>query len=220
VLTRRLALVGASSIFQDGLRAVLNAVEEFRIVGEAQDMAGALHAIGRCHPDVLLIDTESVESGWLARLPDLHGHADGPAPRVLLLIVSADDGQLMRAAAAGVDGWVLKDEETADLVAAIRALSSGYAWLSPQVARRLLDHWRDTLAAPPKPPSEEVDRLSRRELSVLGLVAHGCSNAEIADELVLGEATVKTHVSRILTKLDLHNRVQLAAFAHRNGLTE
>jgi DNA-binding NarL/FixJ family response regulator len=83
----------------------------------------------------------------------------------------------------------------------------------------LLDHWRGTLASPAKPPSEEVGRLSRRELSVLGLVAHGWSNAEIAEELVLGEATVKTHVSRILTKLDLRNRVQLAAFAHRNGLT-
>lgn len=219
MVNRRLALVGASSIFQDGLRAVLDAVDEFSIVGEAQDMTEALHAVGRCHPDVLVIDTESVESGWLARIPDLQGHPDGQAPRVLLLIVSADNGQLLRAVAAGVDGWVFKGEETADLIAAVRALSSGYAWLSPQVARQLLDHWRDTLASPAKPPSEEVDRLSRRELSVLGLVAHGWSNAEIAEELVLGEATVKTHVSRILTKLDLRNRVQLAAFAHRNGLT-
>jgi DNA-binding NarL/FixJ family response regulator len=220
MVSRRLALVGASSIFRDGLRAVLGAVEGFRIVGEAQDMSEALRAVGRCRPDVLVIDTESVESGWLARLPDLIGRPQGRAPRVLLLIVSSDDGELARSAAAGADGWVLKGEETADLIAAVRALSCGDAWISPPVARRMLEYWRDARDAPVRPATEEVDQLSKRELGVLCLLAHGRSNAEIAEELVLGEATVKTHVSRILAKLDLHNRVQLAAFAYRNGLAE
>ena len=220
MVSRRLALIGASSIFRDGLRAVLASVDEFHVVSEAQDMAEALSAVGRCRPDVLVIDTESVESGWIAQLPDLVARPSGRAPRVLLLIVSLDDRQLLRAAAAGVDGWVLKGEETANLIAAVRAVSSGYAWMSPPIARRLLEYWRDSLSSPIRPITEEVDQLSKRELGVLCLIAHGWSNSEIAEELVLGEATVKTHVSRILAKLDLHNRVQLAAFAYRNGLAE
>ncbi len=220
--TARVLLVGMPSFVRDGLRAVLTRDEGLRIVGEVDELSKATEAL-RHHEgvDVVVVDTESVEPDWTDRVRELCAPTTGPAPRVLLLSVSLQDGDLARSAAAGVSGWILKNEGATHLIAAVRAVAQGQAWLSPPIARQFLDHVRATgLRHGGTPAPDDAARLSRREQSVLRLLAQGRSNAEIAQALVLSEATIKTHVSRLLTKLAVSNRVKLAAYAFRHGLAE
>jgi len=185
--TIRILVAAEPSMLRDGVRALLRAVEDFTLVDE--------------EPDVAVVDAPANA---------------GAATRIVLLTASVDDRRVDAAVRAGVDGFVLTAEAGTCLIAAVRAVAAGQAWLSPPFARRLLDLYR---AAPAVPRPTDGRRFSERERSVLRLVAHGRTNAEIANELVLGESTVKTHVSRLLTKLELRDRVQLAVFAHHHGLT-
>lgn len=219
----RLALLAAPSMFRDGLRAILEAIDDFRIVGEADDLADARRALVDRAAEILIVDISSAGVGWVDAMAQLR-RGGGSSLQVLTLAADPDELDLAYAVTAGVTGFLLKGEETANLILAVRAVARGDAWLSPPVARRLLDDYCARLltgnpVAAKAQPEPSLSRLSPRELSVLRLVAYGRSNAEIAKTLTLGEATVKTHVSRLLTKLELRDRVQLAVYAHRNGVS-
>ncbi|BCB91359.1 putative two-component system response regulator LuxR [Phytohabitans suffuscus] len=200
-------LVAEPSMLREGMRAVLRAVDDFVLAGEAASGTGALAEAARLAPDVVV--TDALGSAVALR-------RDGSTARIVLLAGAPDEVPVDPVARSGVDGLVLTAEAGTSLIAAVRAVARGHAWLSPPFARRLLDLYR---AAPAVHRPAGGRRLSERERSVLRLVAHGRTNAEIAHELVLGESTIKTHVSRLLTKLELRDRVQLAVFAHHHGLT-
>jgi DNA-binding NarL/FixJ family response regulator len=202
-------------MLQDGLQALLSAVEDFEFV---KDPPAARVNDRTGHVDVYIVDADSMGAGWVERMRQVTAYHDRPGPRVLVLAGSVEDVEPAEVAEVTA-GCLLKSEATSDLIAAVRAVAAGEGWLSPPFARRFLELYRARPAASPAPRAPEIDRLSGRELSVLRLLARGSSNAEIARSLVLGESTIKTHVSRILAKLELRDRVQLAAFAHRNGLT-
>ncbi|WP_231904884.1 response regulator transcription factor [Streptantibioticus cattleyicolor] len=211
--------MGLGSAAADGIRDVLNAAGESVVVAEAPGTGEAASAVRRRRPDVVVVDADAQPDRWTDRLPALLARSAAPGARAVVLTAAAGDVDVAREAAAGVRGWVLKDDAAASLVTAVEAVAAGHAWLPPPLARRLLgDHL--ALVSPPAPGPAEAGQLSARERSVLRLLAQGRSNAEIARELVLGEPTVKTHVSRLLAKLGLRNRVQLAVFALRSGMSE
>lgn len=220
----RLLLAGGASMVYDGVRSLLSAVADFALVGEAGEAAEVVAALHRLRPDVLVVDCAGDECA-----ADVVREAAALDTGVVLLVDRIDDRSLLRAACDGVSGYLLKADATGSLIGAVRAAAGGDAWLSPSVARRLLDFCRNAAgaaleaaavptAAPASDAAGPAQALSDRERGVLRLLAQGYSNAEIAQQLTLGRSTVKTHVSRILAKLELRDRVQLAAFAHQNDL--
>ncbi|CAN5198849.1 hypothetical protein BH18ACT4_BH18ACT4_09280 [soil metagenome] len=137
---------------------------------------------------------------------------------MLILTTFERDDYIFEALRVGASGFLLKNAPPEDLVAAVRVVAAGEALLSPSVTRRIIERFAATPELAPLPPNRELERLTEREVEVLRLLASGCSNAELATELYLGEATVKTHVSRVLTKLGLRDRVQAVVFAYESGL--
>jgi DNA-binding NarL/FixJ family response regulator len=197
-----------------GLRMVLDAQEDITVVGEAGDGAAGVAAAERLRPDVVLMDV---------RMPVLDGveatrriTAAGVA-RVLVMTTFDLDEYVLAALRGGASGFLLKDAPPAELVAGIRAVAAGDAVVSPRVTRRLLDRFLVPGGEPATDPAV-LDALTEREREVLLLVARGRSNAEIAAELHLSPATVKSHVGRLLTKLDLRDRVQAVVLAYETGL--
>jgi DNA-binding NarL/FixJ family response regulator len=201
-----------------GFRLVLDAQDDMKVVGEAGDGAAALRQVRDTRPDVVLMDV---------RMPGIDGieatrqiTAANVATRVLILTTFDLDEYAYAGLRAGASGFLLKNVPPPDLLSAIRAVASGDAVVAPAVTRRLLDAFLPHLPGPttttPGPP--ELNQLTVREREILVQVAAGLSNAEIAERLVLAEATVKTHVSRILTKLALRDRVQAVVYAYENAL--
>ncbi len=201
-----------------GFRLVLDAQPDMRVVGEAGDGAAAVRLATRQHPDVVLMDV---------RMPGMDGieatrriAADASPSRVLILTTFDLDEYAYAGLRAGASGFLLKDVPPPDLLSAIRAVASGDAVVAPSVTRRLLDTFLPHLPGPAgsggEPP--EVATLTAREREILIEVAGGLSNAEIAARLVLSEATVKTHVGRVLSKLALRDRVQAVVYAYEHGL--
>ncbi|MFB6398027.1 LuxR C-terminal-related transcriptional regulator [Polymorphospora lycopeni] len=208
--TIRLLLLVDRPIIRDAIRALFEAAPDFVLT--------AGHDAGRPVPagvDVILVDLQLRDRDGIAVAADL---VRGDGPGVVMLADTADDADVDRAARAGVRGYLLEDDETALLMAGVKAVAAGDAWWSPRAARHLLAAYRRVAAADTPRRDPQVAGLTPRERGVIRLIALGRSNAEIATELLLGRATVKTHVSRVLTKLKLRDRTQLAAFAHRNGL--
>jgi DNA-binding NarL/FixJ family response regulator len=207
-------LVDDQELMRMGLRMVLDAQDDIAVVGEAGDGAAGVAAAERLRPDVVLMDV---------RMPVLDGveatrriTAAGAA-RVLVMTTFDLDEYVLAALRGGASGFLLKDAPPAELVAGIRAVAAGDAVVSPRVTRRLLDRF----VAPGGAPATDrkvLDALTDREQEVLVLVARGRSNAEIAGELHLSPATVKSHVGRLLTKLDLRDRVQAVVLAYETGL--
>jgi DNA-binding NarL/FixJ family response regulator len=199
---------------------ILESEDDIEIVGEAGDGLEALEAVRELRPDVVLMDI---------RMPNLDGleatrrivDADGEAPRVLMLTTFDLDEYVYEALRAGASGFMLKDTPPEQLVAAIHVIASGDALLSPTITKRVIEEFirRPPSTIPPERPPELND-LTARELEVLGFMARGLSNAEIARDLFVSETTVKTHVARILMKLDLRDRVQAVVFAYESGLVE
>lgn len=215
----RVLLVHEHPVVRHGLRLLLQSSDEIEMVAEAIDGEDAVTAATRHRPDVLVMDLHGPHGSAADTTAELVRRAGAGAPAVLVLTASHTDQDVAGAARAGVRGYVITRDPSDALVAAIRALADGDGWLSPPVARQLLDQYRPV--APTRPEQEaKVSQLSDRERVVLRLVALGRSNAEIADELVLSEATVKTHVSRILGKLGVRDRVQAAGLAYRAGLAQ
>jgi DNA-binding NarL/FixJ family response regulator len=200
---------------RSGFRMILGAEDDVEVVGEASDGAEALTVVAQLRPDVVLMDVQMPEmDGLTATRRLLAAHRDDV--RVLILTTFERDDYIMDALRAGASGFLLKNSSPEDLVQAVRVVAAGDALLAPSVTRRIIERVTDR---PERPDlAVHLERLTDRELDVLRLVASGRSNAEIATELILGEATIKTHVSRVLMKLQVRDRVQAVVFAYESGL--
>ncbi len=214
----RVAVVDDQALVRGGFAVVLGLQEDMEVVAEAGDGAAAIE-IARTHrPDVILMDIRMPGVDGLAATKTIVDSADWPV-KVLILTTFDPDEYVYKALRAGASGFVLKDISPEDLVAAVRTVADGGALLAPSVTRRLIGRF----AAPPSLDGSVVarlDRLTGREREVLVAVAAGSSNVEIAEDLFVGAATVKSHVSSILTKLGLSNRAQAVAFAYESGLVK
>jgi DNA-binding NarL/FixJ family response regulator len=204
------------ALVRSGFRMILEAREDLEVVGEAEDGVQALELAWRQLPDVVLMDV---------RMPRLDGVeatrrlvAAASEARVLILTTFDLDEYVFEALRAGASGFLLKDVQPAQLVDAVRVVAHGEALLAPTVTRRLLDRFARSLPGAPEPPAPELAELTDREREVLALLAEGLSNAELAERLFLSETTVKTHVSSILRKLGLRDRVQAVVLAYQAGL--
>lgn len=216
LMTIRVMLVDDQALLRTGFRMVLQAQPDVDVVAEARDGVEALELLESTSVDVVLMDV---------RMPRMDGveatrriRSSLGAPRVLILTTFDLDEYAFSALKAGASGFMLKDVPPAQLLSAIRAVHSGDAVVAPSTTRRLLDRFATMLPTRARPAVPKLDRLTGREHEVLLLVARGLSNGEIAKRLVLSEATVKTHVGRILTKLDLRDRVQAVVLAYESGL--
>lgn len=213
----RVMLVDDQALLRTGFRMVLAAQPDMDVVAEAGDGVEALQALRTTEVDVVLMDV---------RMPKLDGVEttrricqDENPPKVLILTTFDLDEYAFSGLKAGASGFMLKDVPPGELLTAIRSVHSGDAVVAPSTTRRLLDRFAPMLPnAGGKPQHKELERLTEREREVMILVAQGLSNGEIAARLVLSEATVKTHVGRILTKLGLRDRVQVVVLAYETGL--
>ncbi|MBA2253554.1 MAG: response regulator transcription factor [Chloroflexi bacterium] len=217
-MTIRVLLVDDQPLLRKGFRLILEAEPDLEVVGEAPDGQAALAAAERLRPDVVLMDIRMPVLDGVAATRRLAGPGVASPVKVLILTTFDLDEYVVEALRAGASGFLLKDVPPEDLVAAIRVIAAGDALLAPSVTRRLLDRFAARLPAAAPPPSPALESLTERELQVLRSIARGSSNAEIAEELFLGETTVKTHVSRVLMKLDLRDRVQAVVLAYEAGL--
>ena len=226
----RVVLVDDQELLRTGFRMILDAQQDMEVVGEAGDGVAALELLEQVDADVVLMDVRMPALDGVETTRRLLGNrsavdADGSAvspsdarPKILILTTFDLDEYAFAAIKAGASGFLLKDVPPTELLSAIRAVHSGDAVVAPSTTRRLLDRFAPMLpsSAAPAPPTMSV--LTEREREVLGLVAQGLSNSEIAAHLVLSEATVKTHVGRILMKLELRDRVQAVVLAYESGL--
>jgi DNA-binding NarL/FixJ family response regulator len=211
----RVLVVDDHDLFRAGLASVLAGQDGIDVVAQASGGRAAVRLAAELRPDVVLMDM---------RMPDLEGPAatqqilaHNPDIRVLALTVASDERDVAAAVIAGACGYLMKDSPIDDVINAVRAAARGIAWLSPRAAEALLDRIRRDYVESPDGP--EVDRdLSPRELEVLQLVARGLDNGEIAAELSISPRTAKNHVSSILSKLEVPNRIQAATYAVRSGL--
>jgi NarL family two-component system response regulator LiaR len=209
----RVLVADDHAVVRKGIAAVLSTEPGIEVVGEAAEGAEAVAAARQLHPDVVLMDLMMPEMNGIEALRRIL--ADQPGTRVLVLTSFATDDQVLPAIKAGALGYLLKDSGPDELVRAIRQVHRGESSLHPKVARQLVEH----VARPAEPtPTDAAEILTGRERDVLRLVARGLSNQQIAAELVLSEATVRVHVSNILSKLQLESRTQAALYALRQGL--
>ena len=211
----RVVVADDQDLVRTGLVMILDAQPGLEVVGEAADGLTALELVTRLRPDVLLVDIrmpglDGVEVTRRVAGPDVQD----PTPVVVITTFDLDE-YVLGALRAGARGFLLKDAGPELLVQAIQAAASGDALIAPNVTRRLLATFADQA---PVVPVQPIDPLTGREEEVLALVARGRTNAEIATELFIGEATVKTHVSNVLAKLHLRDRVQAVVVAHETGI--
>jgi NarL family two-component system response regulator LiaR len=208
----RVLIADDHAIVRKGIRALLATEQDIEVVGEAQDGEGAIAEVMRLGPDVVLMDLVMPGMDGLEAIRQVA--ARHPGTRILVLTSFAGIDKILPAVKAGALGYLLKDTGPEVLVQAIRQVHNGNSMLHPAVARKLLEN----LAQPAGPGDSETDALTERELDVLKLVAQGQSNHEIADRLAISEATVRTHVSHLLAKLEVSSRTQAALYALRRGL--
>jgi len=212
----RVLIADDQALVRSGFRMILEAREDLEVVGEAENGARAIELARELGPDVVLMDV---------RMPVLDGVEAtrrlleaGSEARVIILTTFDLDEYVFEALRAGASGFLLKDVQPAQLVEAIRVVASGEALLAPSITRRLLDRFAASLDASERGTPPELDSLTPRELEILRLIAGGLTNAEIARKLVVSETTVKTHVSSVLRKLHLRDRVQAVVLAYEAGL--
>ena len=211
-MTVRVVVVDDEPLVRAGLQMILGTEPDIEVVGEAEDGRGALEVVARLEPDVVLLDLrmpvmDGLEATRLLRA----GH---PATEVVVLTTFDADRNVQEALAAGACGFLLKDAPADRLTAALRAAAAGDAVLDRSVVRRVAAELTRRQAPA---GSERLHRLTEREREVLALMAEGLSNAEIAGRLFIGEGTVKTHVARVLQKLEVRDRLQAVVFAYRSG---
>ncbi|MFF0741793.1 response regulator [Streptomyces sp. NPDC004111] len=216
----RLLLVDDDPLVRAGLTFMLGGAEDIDIVGEAADGAQALTAVEELKPDVVLMDIRMPVVDGLTATEQLRARPG--APEIVVLTTFHADEQVLRALRAGAAGFVLKDTPPAEIVAAVRRVAAGNPVLSPAVTQQLITHVAGTGGTEDRQgrAQQRLAQLADREREVAVAVGRGCSNAEIAAELYMSVPTVKTHVSRILAKLELNNRVQIALLAHDAGLLD
>jgi DNA-binding NarL/FixJ family response regulator len=213
----RVLIADDHALLRNGLRGMLDAQPDMEVVGEAEDGAEAIDAALRLHPDVVIMDV---------RMPRVDGieatrrlGEQGARANVLVLTTFDLDEYVFEALRAGAGGFMLKDAPPGQLAEAVRTVAAGESLLAPAVTKRLIERFVS------RPPADTVRRdrfaeLTERELEVLRLLTRGLSNAEIGSELHLSEATVKTHVTRLLSKLEVRDRVQAVVLAYESGLVE
>jgi DNA-binding NarL/FixJ family response regulator len=219
-MTIRVIIADDQAMVRAGFAALLNAQTDIDVVGDAADGRQALEVSGHTHPDVVLMDVRMPGMDGLEatrRLLEPRAGA-GHRPKVLMLTTFDIDDYVYEALRAGASGFLLKDAPPADLIAAVRVVAAGEALLAPSVTRRLIEDFARTRPAPRRDPKLRLNGLTPRETEVLELIARGLSNQEIAAGLVLAEQTVKTHIGRILAKLDLRDRAQAVVLAYESGL--
>jgi len=214
--TIRIVLVDDEQMVRQGLRMILESEDGFEVVGEAGDGATAVAQVTRLDPDVVLMDIQMPGMNGLDATRQIVALGREDSSRVLVLTTFDLDEYVYAAVRAGASGFLLKDVRPADLVDAIRVVASGNALLGPSVTRRLLERFADGRES--GAAAEAVARLTGREREITRLLASGLSNAELAQQLVLSEATVKTHVSSVLRKLGVRDRVQAVIVAYDAGL--
>ncbi|WP_243228343.1 response regulator transcription factor [Microbacterium sp. CIAB417] len=213
----RVLLVDDQELIRMGFRLVLDAEEDLVVVGEAGDGAEALARTAALEPDVVLMDVRMPGTDGIAATEAIvRAH---PGTRVLVLTTFDLDEYAFGAIRAGASGFLLKDAQRQELLAAIRAVHRGDAVLAPRVTRRLLEHIGPRLAAP-QPAHDPTASLTERERDVFLEMARGRTNAEIAGTLFLSESTVKTHVGRVLTKIEARDRIHAVILAHRLGFVD
>ena len=211
----RVLIADDQAMVRAGFRMVLNAEADIEVAGEAGDGEQAVGSARRLHPEVVLMDI---------RMPKLDGIAAtrrlldgvGAVPRVLMLTTFDLDEYVYESLKAGASGFLLKNAPAEQLVEAVRVVAAGDALLAPSVTRRVIEEFVRQPRGGDPPPA--LESLTAREREVLQLLAHGRTNAEIASELVVSRGTAKTHVARVLQKLDLRDRVQAVIFAYEHGL--
>lgn len=210
----RLLVVDDDPLVRAGLRMMLSGTDDVEVIGEAADGDEVAGAVDTHRPDVVLMDIRMPHVDGLAATEQLRGRPK--PPEVVVLTTFDTDEHVLRALRAGATGFLLKDTAPADILAAIRRVAAGDPMLSPGVTRRLIEHvaGSDTDGDRHRAAMTRLDGLTEREREVTVALAHGKSNAEIAAELYMSVATVKAHISRLLTKLDMNNRTQLALLAH------
>ena len=218
-MTIRVLLADDQALIRTGFRLILAGEPGLEVVGEAIDGRQAIDLARRVRPDVVLMDIRMPNVDGVKATRALAGPGVQDPVKVLILTTFDLDEYVVEALRAGASGFLLKDTPPEDLVRAIQVVATGDALLAPSVTRRLLDRFA---AQGPMSHTQVpgLADLTERELEVLKLVARGLSNAEIAETLVLGETTVKTHVSRILSKLDLRDRVQAVVIAYEAGIVQ
>jgi DNA-binding NarL/FixJ family response regulator len=213
-MTVRVVLADDQPLVLSALRLLINIAADIEIVGEAATGAQAVSLVRQLRPDVVVMDI---------RMPGMDGieatrmiASESAAARVVILTTFDDDDNVYRSLRAGASGFLVKDMALDDLLAAIRVVAAGDALIAPSVTRRLIEEF----AARPDPTRERptVAGITEREREVLTLIGTGLSNAAIADELFISAATVKTHIARLFTKLDAHDRAQLVIIAYETGL--
>jgi DNA-binding NarL/FixJ family response regulator len=212
----RVFLVDDQALVRAGFRLVIDSQPDMTVVGEAGDGRDALEALGVTSADVVLMDVRMPELDGVATTAHLIGRDGDAAPRVVMLTTFDLDEYVFSAIRAGASGFLLKDAEPEELLAAIRAVATGDAVVAPSATRRLLEQVADRLPGTTADP--RLETLTHRERAVLLEVARGASNLEVGDALFMAEATVKTHVGRLLAKLGARDRVQLVVFAYESGL--
>lgn len=213
----RVALVDDQPLFRSGLRMLIDSQDDLEVVGEAGDGVEGRSMVRDAKPDVVLMDIRMPVADGIQATEWIVEDAEGDGPRILVLTTFDLDENAAKAIRAGASGFVLKDAEPEFLLAAIRTVHTGTAVLAPAATTELFQHFGERLPAPGDPEVLLSD-LSAREREIFSLAARGLSNSEIARAEFVSEATVKTHISRILAKLGLRDRVQLVVFAFERRL--
>jgi DNA-binding NarL/FixJ family response regulator len=211
----RVLLVDDQELVRAGLRRILQTTDDLEVIGECSDGADVPEAVGEHGPDVVLMDIRMKGVDGVEATRRLREREGGPP--VLVLTTFDDDELLSEALRAGAAGFQLKDAPGEEIVRAIRTVADGEAWLDPGVTGRVLNRYRGTSPVS-KHAKASMDQLTPRELEVLKLVGRGRTNAEIAEELVISEVTVKSHITHIFTKLGLRDRAATIVFAFDSGL--
>lgn len=211
----RVLIVDDQALVRDGFRMILELDDQIEVVAEAHDGQSAIEAVESTQPDLVLMDI---------RMPGVDGleatrrlMRRGTPPRVLVLTTYDADENVFHALQAGASGFLLKDVRKGQLVRAVHQAAAGDTVIDPSITARLIERFMDR-GGPPPEARAALRQLSQRETEVLTLIAKGLTNAELADRLFVSESTIKTHVARILAKLELRDRVQAVIFAYESGL--